>query len=221
MPLTMREFEDGVAYWRDSTRWPSDFHNAFYGRLADQDPHGRFTEAWWATFRRHLTVWKAIRPASPAALSANAVAAFPELRSAWNECCDPVVDREIDEVAWERVERFPAIVGPLKRTGPRKEPVRSPVFTAKFCHFLLPAVFPLVDGAVMGLPFGLSYRAHYLGVQREWAQTPVDTRRDLHAALTSRIGAPLTSGYPLTNKVIELCLIGRRHPRVANAPAAT
>ncbi len=46
------------------------------------------------------------------------------------------------------------------------------MFTAKFCHFLLPTVFPLVDRAVMGLPFGTRYQAHFEGVQREWAETP-------------------------------------------------
>src|SRR3712207_3413966 len=72
----MREFEDGVAYWRDSTRGPADFHNAFYGRLADQNPHGKFTVEWRETFSRHLSAWKAIRPASTAELTGNAVTAL-------------------------------------------------------------------------------------------------------------------------------------------------
>ncbi len=163
MPLTVREFENGVAYWRDRTRWPADFHNAFYSRLADQNPHGKFTVAWWETFSRHLSAWKAIRPTSTAQLTGNTVTAFPALRDVWNDHCAPVAGLDIHEVRWAQVEKFPAIVGSFKRTGPLGKPVRSPVFTAKFCHFTLPAVFPPVDGAVMGLPFGIRYQAHFQG----------------------------------------------------------
>jgi hypothetical protein len=98
MPLTMREFGDGIAYWRDSTRWPADFHNAFYGRLADQNPHGEFAVEWWETFSRHLSAWKAIRPASTAELTGNAMTAFPALRGVWSECCAPVAGLDTHEV---------------------------------------------------------------------------------------------------------------------------
>jgi hypothetical protein len=206
----MREFEGGVAYWRSETGWPADFHNAFYGRLADQNPHGDFTAAWWETFSRHLNDWKAFRPTRRADVMVNALRVLPALREAWVECCASVVDRDIAEVAWAQVEDFPAIAGGLKR-GRSREPVRSPVFTAKFCHFLLPAVFPVVDRKVMGLPFGDSYKGHFEGVQREWAATPAAIREELHAALTSKIRVPLAPSYPLTNKVVELCLIGRCH----------
>ncbi|MFB9178798.1 hypothetical protein ACFFX1_11715 [Dactylosporangium sucinum] len=40
----MREFENGVACWR-MRRWPPDFHNGFYGRLATQNPNG----SWFVT----------------------------------------------------------------------------------------------------------------------------------------------------------------------------
>lgn len=125
------------------------------------------------------------------------------------------------EVGWAQVEQFPALVGSFKRTAARREPVHSPVFTAKFCHFLLPAVFPVVDRAAMGLPFGTSYQAHFEGVQREWAETPADTRQELYAALTLAIDAPLVPGYPRTNKVAELCLIGRRHLSAGRFEGAT
>jgi hypothetical protein len=48
--LTMQGFENGVAYWRIGTRWPADFHNAFYEELAEQHPHANFDLAWWRTF---------------------------------------------------------------------------------------------------------------------------------------------------------------------------
>lgn len=203
MPLTTHELERGVAYWRLSTRWPADFHNRFYARLAEQNPHGQFTETWWQQFSRDLRAWKATRPLPTAVLTRNAVRVMPQLEDAWSRCIAPVEGLDISDVAWSQVEELPALAREIK-------PGRRPVFPAKFCHFLLPAVYPVVDGAVMGLPFGPTYRAHFEGVQREWASTPLDMREELHDVLETLIDAPLAPGYPLTNKVVELCLIGRR-----------
>jgi hypothetical protein len=204
MPLTMHEFERGVAYWRQSTRWPADFHNAFYARLAEQNPHGEFTEAWWQQFSRDLRAWRATRPLPRAVLTHHAVRTMPALQDAWSRRIAPLGGRDIAEVTWGQIEEFPALVRAIK-------PGRRPVFTAKFCHFLLPAVFPVVDGAVMGLPFGDTYQAHFDGVQREWISTPAAMQDELKAVLTTLIDAPLTPGYPLVNKIVELCLIGRRN----------
>ncbi|MGY1653343.1 hypothetical protein [Geodermatophilus sp. SYSU D01119] len=208
MPLTEQEFQAGVAYWRG--RWPEDFHNAFYARLAKEDPRGHFTEEWWQGFLPHLKAWKAIRPASPAAVTARVTHALPGLRAAWSASVADVVDGTVAEVHWKSVEEFVTEVRSLKQRRLRPEPVRSPVFTAKFCHFLLPAVFPVVDRAAMGLPYGTDYRAHFEAVQREWESTPEAVQRDLHDALRREICTPLVEGYPITNKVVELCLIGRR-----------
>ncbi len=210
MSLSMQEFERGVAYWA-TTRWPKDFHNGFYGRLAEQNPRGQFSEAWWQRFLPHLRAWKATRPARTAVLTRKATESLETLRETWARSCDPVADRDIAEVDWVQVADFPAVVAEIKPDRSLLQPVRSPVFTAKFCHFLLPAVFPVVDRAAMGLPFGATYRAHFEGARQEWATTPESTRQELQAALESRIDAPLTAGYPLTNKVVELCLIGRRN----------
>ena len=209
MPLTIQEFQAGVAYWR-RTRWPEDFHNEFYGRLAEESPRGHFTEEWWQGFLPHLRAWRAIRPASPGAVTTRVEEALPVLRETWSASIAEVADGDVAEVHWKSVEDFVAVVRSLKRGRIRPEPVRSPVFTAKFCHFLLPAVFPVVDRAAMGLPYGNDYKTHYEAVQREWESTPQAVQQELHGALRDAVGAPLTENYPLTNKVAELCLIGRR-----------
>jgi hypothetical protein len=203
MPLTMQELENGIAYWRNGTKWPADFHNAFYGELADQDPHGNFDLAWWQTFSRHLSAWRANRPLSGRELTANAEREFEALTQTWERCCAPHAGRDITGVRWDQVADWVEVVAAIK-------PVRSPVFLSKFSHFLLPQVYPVVDRAVMGMPFGATYRAHFQGVQKEWATTPADTQQELQAQLLSRIGAPLAPTYPVINKVVEICLIGRR-----------
>jgi hypothetical protein len=209
VPLTVQEFHAGVAAW--PVRWPDDLHNDFYARMAAQDPRGEFDEDWWVDFVPHLTAWKALRPVGPRSVTTRVRESLPALRETWAATCAGVVDRDVTGVHWKEVEDFVSVVRSLKRNPLRGEPVHSPVFTAKFCHFLLPAVFPVVDRKVMGLPFGLDYRAHFEAVQREWESTPEAVQDDLQRLLREEVGAPLTAGYPVVNKVVELCLIGRRH----------
>jgi hypothetical protein len=197
-------------FWR-TTRWPKDLHNGFYAQLDAEDPRGDFTPQWWTGFLPHLTSWKAIRPASPRAVTARVLDSLPELREAWATSCDGISGNDITAVHWKTVEEFVAVVRTLKQRRLRPEPVRSPVFTAKFCHFLLPAVFPVVDGKAMGLPSGADYRAHYEAVRHEWESTSESVQQDLRTALVEQVGSRLTPTFPVTNKVVEICLIGRRH----------
>ncbi len=209
MALTMREFEAGIAYWRE--RWPRDLHNCFYAQLDAENPRGDFTPQWWGGFLPHLTAWKAIRPASPRAVTARVLESLPELREMWTTSCSGIGGDDITAVHWKTVEDLVAVVRTFKQRRLRPEPVRSPVFTAKFCHFLLPAVFPVVDRAAMGLPSGSEYGAHYEAVQREWESTPDHVQQELRAALAVQVREPLTPTFPVVNKIVEICLIGRRH----------
>ena len=63
----------------------------------------------------------------------------------------------------------------------------------------------------MRFPFGRNYRAHFEAVQREWLTTPEDVQQELRSALRSEVGIPLVPTYPVVNKIVESCLIGRRH----------
>jgi hypothetical protein len=102
---------------------------------------------------------------------------------------------------------FPDEVAKIK---PTNDP--SPVFTSKFCHFLLPSVFPVVDREAVGGGWR-TYAAYFNYVQYEWNTTDTSTRADLIAALTKATGATqLYSGYPIVTKIVELRLIGRSHP---------
>lgn len=113
-------------------------------------------------------------------------------------------------MAWKDVAAFPAEVAKIK---PMKTGV-SAVFTSKFCHFLLPSIFPVVDNEALGNGWQ-DYESYFTCVQTEWASTDGCTRDQLIAELTCTIeeeGRPLFAGFPLINKIVELRLMGRRNP---------
>jgi len=139
-----------------------------------------------------------------ARLRANFEAHADDLRQLWSQLVEVVgADVEIDSVEWEDVRTFTEVVAQLK-------PTTSAVLTSKFCHFQLPKVFPIVDNWAMG--GSRSYAAHFRLVQGVWAATPPATRRRLRDRLRAEIGNKPYEAYPWTNKVVELGLIGRRHP---------
>jgi hypothetical protein len=204
MPLTIDEFRRGVEFWR-TRRWDQDFHNRFYGQLAAANPHGQFDLGWWETFLPRLVRWRAIRPLSRASMTSHATAAFPALTTAWRQSVAPLAGKDISEFEWDDVAAFPETVTPIK---PLRRP--SPVFTSKFCHFLAPHVFPVVDNAAMGNRHA-HYRDHYQSVRDAWLTTSPATQRVLRQEMTNAVGGPLAADYPVVNKAVELCLIGRRH----------
>ena len=206
MPVTATELERGLAYWR-TTAWPRDFHNDFYRTMAEANPHGAFDDGWWAGFLPVLRAWIATRPKSSAFLTPRAQERFAALGSAWAVCVEPRLGGDIASVEWRDVAAFPALVAEIKD-------VASPVFASKFCHFLAPPIFPIVDNAAMGSPYA-TYEAGFNAYRREWLSTDEAVREVLVSRLSGLIEAPLAETFPTTNKVVELCLIGRNQSRAA------
>lgn len=204
----MRELADGVAFRRNRPRWASDLGNADYEKWARQNPGGNFTLTWWQQYQLpRLTDWHAIRPYSGAELTTRFVQSASALSAAWQVACAPYLERDITSVTWRQIMAFPDEAGKIK---PGKDP--SPVFTSKFCHFLLPRIFPVVDNEAVGGGWR-TYQAYFRFVQYEWNTTDASTRADLTAALTEATGSmQLYSGYPVATKIVELRLIGRNHP---------
>lgn len=208
MSITKQEFLDGVDFWKMSTDWPHDFHNARYRQWSDQNPHGDFTQVWWDDFLPILNRWKATRN-SRVDVSARFTELAGSLSKAWHVSCEPYLTEEISTVDWDQVKGFPEVVVEIK---PLKYP--SPVFTSKFCHFLLPRVFPVVDKLGLGSKWA-KYETYFTFVQEEWCSTPEDLQGQLVQDLCLLIeeeGEPMFSGFPRTNKIVELCLMGRHHP---------
>jgi hypothetical protein len=203
----LQELEDGLAFRRDRG-WASDVGNADYEKWARQNPNGNFTLKWWQQYQLpRLSAWRAIRPYGAADLTPRFLQSAKALSAAWQVACAPYLDRDITSVTWQDIKAFPDEVGKIKPTH-----APSPVFTSKFCHFLLPRVFPVVDREAVGGGWR-TYRAYFEYVQYVWNTTDGSTQADLVAALTEATRSKqLYSGYPVVNRIVELRLIGRSHP---------
>jgi hypothetical protein len=204
-PVDRREFTAGVRWWRTKTGWPSDFHNADYEVLAAQNPDGAFQDDWWAGFLPRLTLWRALRPFSRAEVTDLLVANRDDLAGAWHQACASVRDKDITGVTWDQVREFPEVVARLK-------PTSSPVFPSKFCHFLLPRIFPVFDNLAVG--GSRNYERYFNLIKGTWEVTPADLQASLIAELTQLVEddgrSPLYVGFPMTTKITELALIGRK-----------
>ncbi|MGI5152339.1 hypothetical protein ACQEVC_39205 [Plantactinospora sp. CA-294935] len=218
-PIDGGEFAAGVRWWQTRTRWPNDFHNRTYVELANQNPDGEFLDDWWPAFLRRLTIWRAVRPFSKAAVTALLVSNRDDLAGAWDQACAPARDMDITGVCWEQVRAFPEVAARLKPTKSG-----SPVFPSKFCHFLLPRIFPVFDNAAVGASRSrgargrsapLTYEGYFNLIKDTWAATPAELRAELVAELTRLVEderrGPLCVGLSMATKITELALIGRRH----------
>lgn len=202
--LTTEESEGGVAYWQTSG-FDADFHNALYAQMAAVNAESMFDEAWWARFLPVLGAWRATRPRSYAFITNRALERFQGLRVTWERTVACCIDGDIATVEWNQVGAFAELVAEIKPTKSQ-----SPVFASKFCHFLAPHVFPVVDQAAVGLA-NVTYESYYTAVRNEWLATPAVTQDELVQHLRREIRVEPFCGYPFETKAIELCLIGRNH----------
>jgi hypothetical protein len=205
----LREFEDGLRYWKTRPKWPADLHNAFYRRRAEITD-GRFTDTWWGQTLRDLHAWIATRNARHADLTTRFRHHRADLQQLWTSVISPNLTGDITTVTWEQVSEIPALCARIKPTV-----TQSAVFPSKMSHFIAPALFPVLDQTA--LPGGRhSYAGYFDLVRTTWAGTDAADRDVLRERLTTEISkaghdAPAT-GYPFVNKIVELRLIGRHHP---------
>jgi hypothetical protein len=208
----MHDLNAGATWWRTKTNWPADFHNRDYPVMAAESSNGRFDAAWWAKVQPRLTQWNAFRPTPRSVVAAQVAAQADALARAWRSACEPL--REVDisaaQVTWEALHAFPDVVATLK-------PTRSPVFPSKLCHFLLPKVFPVLDGVALGRQSS-TYERYFKEVKGTWEVTHPETRDALVAEMTrlvEQLDRPLAPEFPLVTKIVELALIGQRYPEAS------
>lgn len=207
MSVNQVDLAAGMRYWA-TTGWPADYHNADYNVLAAQNPLGNFTNQWWVATLRRLNQWKATRPVAGATITALFNQHRAALQNAWAASCVPVLNSDISAVSWQQIQSFAVLASQLKPNAP------MPVFTSKFCHFLLPKVFPVVDGKAMGI-YWPQYKAHYMLMQLEWNTTAPADQALLRQQMTTAIqstGQQVSPYFPMETKIAELALIGRFHP---------
>jgi hypothetical protein len=215
----LRELRAGLVFWDSRRDWGSDLGNAKYRSWIADNPHGNFTLDWWKPFLGRLNRWRATRGRdSGDVLTGRFVQCAGELGRVWIETCEHLLDADITTVEWEQVSAFPTLVATIKPTRSN-----SPVFASKFCHFLLPRVFPVVDNEGLGNRWS-NYERYFRQVQDEWATTDDTDKVAMITAITTRIvatGASMFSGYPYVNKLVELRLIGRQHPGMSATTTST
>lgn len=205
------ELEDGLEFWGGRRDWGEDLGNADYKASLEENPHRVFTLEWWKPFLERLNRWKATRGwDNGTILTSRFVDCAAELGVVWTKSCEPFLGEDITSVTWEHVSAFPTLAATIKPTRSN-----SPVFTSKFCHFLAPRIFPVVDNTALGNRWP-TYEMYFRYVQDEWASTETIDRTTMITRVTERIeatGAAVFPGFPLVNKIVELRLIGRHHPR--------
>ena len=90
MSLKLAELERGVAFWQSEMKWPPDFHNDFYRRMAGANPRGAFDDTWWADFLPELRKWRATRPRGSAFLTSRVQERFSKLGQEWTITGNPI-----------------------------------------------------------------------------------------------------------------------------------
>lgn len=202
MPFAIEELQNGITYWQ-GTSWPQDFHNQFYQDLPQVQNNFVFNNEWWNQFIPILRSWLATRPLSSVYLTTRVQDRFQNLNDLWANNIAQILGADIQDLEWVEIEAFAHCVAEIKN-------VSSPVFTSKFCHFLAPRIFPVIDNKAMGNRFE-TYKEYYNAGRDEWLQTNPETRKSLVDLLHRHIDGPLFGGYPTKCKIIELCFIGRHN----------
>ncbi len=163
MSLTVEDLAHGIRYWR-TTDWPQDFHNNYYAQVLSgvRITNATFDIEWWNRFYPILHDWRATRPASRLFLTTRVQERFKQLGEAWSSTGAPNLSQDIETLEWQQIAALPLVVTEIK---PLKYP--SPVFASKFCHFLAPRIFPIIDNKAMGNPF-TTYGAYFATARKEW-----------------------------------------------------
>jgi hypothetical protein len=199
--LTIQNLRLGLAAWDTRPTWPKDLHATFYQELATAQSDG-LTEAWWSQIVDHLAAWVALRPRSKADITDCGLPVLGDLqreadaiRAASNQA-NPV----IGDCSWTTASGLFDVAKKIKN-------VESPVFASKLCHFILPGVFPVIDGELIGNT-SREYRSYWQECRHEWNACPIEA--DLHAEIRARVPENNSAGFPWRTKLFELCKAGEK-----------
>ena len=198
--ISIENLQRGMQAFRAQRGWPADFHNSFYQQLQMLTTVPVMLTTWRALIE-HLAGWRALRPFSKEQMY---LAGLPQLDELNRHLyiLDHLPTPSLETIAWSDA-------APLFQSAATIKPVSSPVFASKLCHFLRPAIYSVVDQAVLGIGT-TTYGAYWQMCQDAWREYP--EQDVLVAELRQAIGAEVVGGYPWATKIVELCSIGRKQP---------
>jgi hypothetical protein len=108
----------------------------------------------------------------------------------------------IGDTSWDELQGLFDICSEIKR-GERQN--ASPVFACKMCHFLFPAIFPVIDNLATGV---FDYEFYWRGMKDEWHR--FSFKEEARAQLSEYVNSAGAAHqlYPWETKIIELSHIG-------------
>jgi len=193
----------GIEIFKGRINWPRDFHNGFYKLLSEkfneyflgiQEP-----ELYLRYIVDNLAIWKALRGRHGFTKQFLMTKLIEE-----NDLLMGFItvlrnrNLSIDIANYEDIQNIFNFAKGLKRA-------ESPVFASKFCHFLFPNLFVVVDNELSQAR--TDYRTYWEFCKQSWSLCP--NKEILKEILNEEIQNNLIPNYPYSCKIAELCYIGK------------
>ncbi|HEX4322971.1 MAG TPA: hypothetical protein VHZ52_18800 [Acidobacteriaceae bacterium] len=201
MIISSKNLEFGLKWWIEKTPWGEEFVNDEYYDIY-KIRAGRVDSDWLKLTVDRLWTWRAIRsPRPPNSKDEITRRGFHQIQAISIECerLFGISNSElsIEDVKWEDISGLYNLVLPIK--------CASHMFASKFCHFLFPKVFMVVDNLATGV---IEYEFYWRGMKEEWSRC--QEKDNLTRILENNIKSSrsLHLDYPFETKIIELSQIG-------------
>jgi len=132
--------QQGIHWWQSESNWDRDFHNNFYKRMYNLGPVNR---TCWFAIVDELARWSALRPVPKDEIIRNGLKVLDKIDALIHQLMNKHDLRKTDysQVNWDEILPLFMIASDIKNSS-------TPMFGSKFCHFILPNLFPVYDSFV-------------------------------------------------------------------------
>jgi hypothetical protein len=207
MIICIENLEAGIHWWLTNTpKWGADIMNSEYKDIYGQRIAG-VTMEWWDAAVDRLWNWKAIRsprrPNTKDEIKARGQERLNRISEQYDTICTiSTSEPRICDSTWEQLQGLFDVCSEIK-WGERKN--ASPVFACKMCHFLFPAIFPIVDNLATGV---FDYEFYWRGMKDEWRRFAYKEEAKARLNVYVNSAGAAHESYPWETKIIELSHIG-------------
>lgn len=191
----------GISIYKKRRNWPNDFHNKFYFetscKLNDYLADNSVNE-FWEYIVDNLSLWKALRGKKgfqKRELLNRLVKDNDTLRTYIKKFRN--YNKSFENYKWNDFQKFFEFAKTLKG-------VNSPVFASKFCHFLFPHLFIVIDNALIGINY--DYEKYWKSSKNNLIKC--NNIQPLQKILNLEIPNRPFQHYPYATKIVELCNFG-------------